>query len=78
MSMLSDILDGAQGITGLKSDVTLDNWAKRLGAAAPVIAGTAFIDRKFITGPAIKRHTNAQTYQAIKQDVVGGGFTLPA
>lgn len=78
MSLISDTLDGAQGICGLKQDVTLDNWAKRFGAALPVIAATKIVNDKFIVGPAIKKHTNDQQYTAIKRDVVGGGFSLPA
>lgn len=73
-SVFSDILDGAQGVIGMKSDVTLDNWGKRIGAM--VIPATAGVFAQgFATRSALQK-IDRETANKVVAAIPGGAVTV--
>lgn len=73
-SVFSDFLDGAQGSIGLKSDVVLNNFTKRLGANLPGFAAGIFTQGA-LTRKGLRKLDPAKA-NAVVDATPGGSLTV--
>lgn len=73
-TFFSDTLDGAQSVVGLKDDVTMNSFGKRLGALLPGVAGGMFIQGA-LTRKGLRSISETQA-NAVVDATPGGAITV--